>query len=267
MRLRYRFETPTRCRQRGCLTRKTAGKVLALPAFLAAALLLLSSQVSEAQEVPSPAPLPSPADQPEYWAALKLGHDQPALPVGFRDLWENPEAFQGRWVRVEGKVERRFRQGSTDLQPALTETWIFSPAMDPICLVFPESEGDSPPPGARVRFEGTFLGHVRYSGEDVPRLAPLIVGPGAPELLSGPPTGATAMPIEDPFTPLGWVVGGIAAGMVVMLLLRQAMSRPSSRRAENGPAPRFVDHSHMDDSSTIMDGDGPRLEPPTDPTQ
>src|SRR5690606_24231469 len=103
---------------------------------------------------------------------------------------------------------------------------------DPLCLVFPEpeAEADSPEPGARVRFEGTFLGHVRYSGEDVPRLAPLIVGPRAPDRLSGPPTGATATPIADPFTPLGWVIGAIAAGMVVMLLLRQAMNRPLRRR-------------------------------------
>ncbi len=228
----------------------------------------LFPQVSRSQESGPPTPLTSPTDQAGYWEAIEgIGDDQPAEPVGFRDLWELADEYRGRRVRVEGRVERRFRQGPAQGQPALTESWVFSPAMDPLCLVYPEPEEESPPPGSGVRFEGTFLGHVRYDGSDVPRLAPLIAGSAPPSLLSGPPSEGAPRPVVDTFTPLGWVVGGIAAGMVVMLLLRQMMNRPFRRRNDLGPTPRFVDGSDLDQASTIMDGDAPlRLEIPLEPT-
>lgn len=233
-----------------------------------ASLSLLPTQVSRSQESAPPVPLVSPTDQPGYWEAIKGSReDQPAEPVGFRDLWELPDEYRGRRVQVEGRVERRFRQGPAATQPALTEAWIFTPAMDPICLVYPEPEAESPPPGTGVRFEGTFLGHVRYAGEDVPRLAPLIVGSKSPNLLSKAPEAGVPQPIDETFTPLGWVVGGIAAGMVVMLLLRQMLNRPFRRQNELGPSPQFVDETDLDQASTIMDLDAPpRPEVPMEPT-
>jgi hypothetical protein len=127
--------------------------------------------------------------------------------VGFRDLWERPEAFQGRRVIVHGRVERNFRQGPVGDFPPLAEVWATSPAGDPFCLVFPPSgpirrsdlrhDVDSPhvtdrghepittstgvpERGRAVRFTGTFLKMVRYTASDGERIAPLIVGDRPP---------------------------------------------------------------------------------------
>jgi hypothetical protein len=123
-------------------------------------------------------------------------------PVGFRDLWERPEAYRGRRVTIRGRLERTFRQGAVGSFPPLVEAWIFSASGDPVCVVFPRPEtpagggsADSqrpdsqadvspiPGPGRLVRFTGTFLKTVRYTAGDGERLAPLIVGdrPPAPQ--------------------------------------------------------------------------------------
>jgi hypothetical protein len=78
--------------------------------------------------------------------------DRPAA-VGFRELWERPDAFRGRRVAVRGRVERIFRQGPVGGFPPLAEVWILSTAGDPFCAVFPlagTSNGGDP-------------GHVRAS--------------------------------------------------------------------------------------------------------
>ena len=110
--------------------------------------------------------------------------------VGFRELWNHPTTYQGRRVQVQGRLVRRFRQGSFGTFPPLEEAWVFSPAGDPFCLVFPaprdlgetKAETKTKMPGAAgsVRFAGTFLKLLEYQGADGPRRAPLIVGPAPP---------------------------------------------------------------------------------------
>lgn len=123
--------------------------------------------------------------------------------AGFRDLWERPEAYRGRRVTVAGRLERTFRQPAVGSFPPLAESWLFSPAGDPICIVFPRPESEnsrgsivgnaedrprnpstSPPgipaAGRTVEFTGTFLKTIRYAAGDGDRLAPLIVGDRPP---------------------------------------------------------------------------------------
>ncbi len=131
----------------------------------------------------------------------------PPVSLGFRDLWERPDAHRGRRVTVRGRVARIFRQGPVGSFPPLLQVWIFSPAGDPFCLVFPRpadetgggqetvtaspTEGNHGPgarpkssavlgPGRTVRFTGTFLKMVRYAAGDGERLAPLLVGDRPP---------------------------------------------------------------------------------------
>ncbi len=134
--------------------------------------------------------------------------DAPAR-VGFRDLWERPDAYRGRRVTVHGRVARIFRQGPVGSFPPLLQFWIFSTAGDPYCLVFPRPSDESgggqeaevrrdPPaiPGAglAVRFTGTFLKMIRYAGGDGERLAPLIVGDRPPGPAPAGPDGPGSLP-------------------------------------------------------------------------
>ena len=86
--------------------------------------------------------------------------------MSFKDLWNRPDAFRGRRVTVEGRVQRIFRQGPVGSFPALAEIWIASPAGDPFCLVVPQAAG-VPKLGQTVRFTGTFLKMVRYAARMV----------------------------------------------------------------------------------------------------
>ncbi|MGP0067329.1 MAG: hypothetical protein ACLQGP_27510 [Isosphaeraceae bacterium] len=187
-----------------------------LVAIIALACLWLSAQSGLVRaDEPDPArdDQLSLADLAGYRAALsgKATADDarpsdPPLRLGFRDLWDRTDAHRGRRVTVRGRVARIFRQGPVGSFPALVQVWIFSPAGDPFCLVFPrasdeatgrqqttkaEAKGDREPdnrpgptsqfgPGHTVRFTGTFLKMVRYAGGDGERLAPLIVGDRPP---------------------------------------------------------------------------------------
>ena len=131
--------------------------------------LLLGSGVASGDD--SPLTL---ADLEAYRLALASKPDGPATPVKFRDLWDRPEAYLGRVVKVEGRVARLFRQGRFGEFPPLVEVWVVSPVGDPFCLVFPLVEGRaSPEIGASVRFSGTFVKRIKYQGGDAARVAPL----------------------------------------------------------------------------------------------
>ncbi len=141
------------------------------------------------------------ADLAHYRAALSGkastsdgGASDQVRRVRFKDLWTRPEAFRGRRVIIEGRVQRCFRQGPIGSFPALAEIWVASPAGDLFCLVVPQENGPGGPPGnadgvngrttpqqvaklgQRVQFTGTFLKTIRYASGDSARLAPLIVG-------------------------------------------------------------------------------------------
>lgn len=204
--------------------------------------------VLAADDVPSV----SLADLPEYRDALERQPDPstPAQAVTFRDLWEQPESYRGKAVRVEGRVVRRFRQPAVGTYPPLTELCIVGPSQDPLCVVFPTPDealnaeaARACELGTRVRFEGTFLKTIRYPAGDEPRLAPLVVGPQPPARYEGDPLEGH-LP-GSPFSVLDWAVGLAVGGLVVVLLVRQVLSRPVRRAAESpdplGPTPHFTD--------------------------
>jgi hypothetical protein len=193
------------------------------------------------------------ADLAAYRAALSAGETKGEHPVRvtFRELWDHPATYQGRRVQVEGRVVRRFRQGSFGTFPPLEEAWTVSAASDPFCLVFPETSRDPKAPGSagrvrgEVRFVGTFLRMIEYQGGDGPRLAPLIVGPAEPAAVAsatarrpGPARGADARP-----TRLDWMIGAVVAALVVLVLACQHLRRPVRRilKVEDTPAPLFDD--------------------------
>lgn len=190
-----------------------------------------------------------------YRAALEQKPGDEAVPVSFRELWEAPGRLQGKRVRVEGRVLRRFRQGAFGTFPPLVEAWAVAPSGDPYCLVFPDPNPGEPPkspeedaaPGALVQFEGVFLRQIRYQGGDSPRLAPLIVGGGPPAITTAAPGPVS---IEDPgVTPTGtpswWTFGFITAGLIALVLarrhLRQYSREPSRSRRELDPPPEFIE--------------------------
>ena len=184
---------------------------------MASVLVLVCSVGSFADDSESPHQL-TLADLAAYRAALSgkaTGEDaktsDPPVRVGFRDLWNRPDAFRGRRVTIQGRVERIFRQGPIGSFPALAEVWIVSPAGDPFCLVVPHESGtgilpvtdhgledratskQSPEPGQTVRFTGTFLkiGPLRGGGRS--SVGPL--GCGRPA--AGASTGNNRRPMTS----------------------------------------------------------------------
>ncbi len=177
------------------------------------------------------------ADLDAYRSALAAEVDAPATPISFRDLWDHPEKYAGRPVRVEGKVARRFRQDRVGEFPALVEAWIVGPAGDPTCLVYPDEPGrQAAEVGAEVRFAGTFLRKIRYRGGDETRLAPLVVGPAPPTEIS-----RTVEDMRWPGSSIDWTVGLGGSALILLILLRRHLARPALRPAVIGPAPRFID--------------------------
>jgi hypothetical protein len=202
--------------------------ILALPPALATALL---AQPGDG----TPLAL---ADLPEYRAALEADPSAPAQPVRFRDLWNHPDAYRGHRVEIEGRLVRRFHQEAVGTYPALAEAWVFSDRDDPFCVIYPDPpQTKQAPLGASVRFRGTFLKQVRYQAGDGDRLAPLIVGQGAPKVVARPnparPSGSSAA--------TDWTFAAILAGLVILFLTLQHLRRPARRPERAEPPPVFED--------------------------
>jgi hypothetical protein len=212
---------------------------------VAMAVLAIAAPEAPGQHADAPLTI---ADLDDYRKALRADDpDAPEpLPVRFGDLWERPDEFLGRRVIIEGRAARRFRQPPIGEYPALVELWIASRTGNPTCLVYPDPPGGDPTPlGGLVRFAGTYQRRIRYEGSDAPRVAPLLVGPDAPELIRGPARGLW-QPI-GPFRGVDWLVGAIVAAAVLSVIVRQILLRPLTRtrhrlRAEiEGPPPEFED--------------------------
>jgi hypothetical protein len=243
--------------------RKLATVLVLIPTWLSAA-----GGSSRAQDSGQDDEL-SLADLTAYRAALsgKATADDarptdPSARVGFRDLWDRPDAHRGRRVTVEGRVGRIFRQGPVGSFPPLIQVWAYSPAGDPFCLVFPrpadsaapvkesESRAAIPGLGQTVQFTGTFLKIVRYAAGDGPRLAPLVVGdrppapavrgkgvsaspasgePGSPARILRAIGGERAGPASSAWSPASWglalALAAVAVGILAWQHLRGAQLR------------------------------------------
>ncbi|WP_337175876.1 hypothetical protein [Paludisphaera sp.] len=212
-----------------------------------AALLILGVGHSPAQD---DAPL-GLGDLAAEHAALS-GRDDPgpAVVASFRDLWERPDEYRGRRVRIVGRVVRTFRQDAVGGFPALVEAWIEQPPGDLLCVVFPAPAGPAAADawkGATVSFEGTFLRRVRYKAEG-DRLAPLIVGPDAPAIEEPAPPEPKETPVGDWPGPIAIVGFIVAMAAVSSALAWRTLSAPAPRRRgrsrggriEPGPPPEFL---------------------------
>ena len=191
----------------------------------------------------------------------------PPQSVTFRELWNHPETWRGRRVRVQGTIARVFRQGAVGSFPPLAEAWLSTPEGDLLCVVFPQEDRRGqkthskagpaqntrnepaparelePEPGRRVTFTGTFLKTIRYPAADLARLAPLIVGDRPPTMTMETAVGgesATAgalrarsetRPRSEVWTPAAWVLSlalGLAAAAV--LAWQHVRGAPPSKR-------------------------------------
>jgi hypothetical protein len=201
-----------------------------------ATLLLIAGLVAASRAVAEDSPL-GLADLEAYRVALASKPVGSAPMVRFRDLWDRPGDHAGKSVSVEGRVARTFRQPGFGEFPPLVEAWILSPAGDPFCLVFPQTEATPIPEiGSPVRFSGTFLKRIKYQGGDVPRLAPLIVGPVAPSTsYSSPET------VRDGWSSTDWMMALGASLVVALILAGRHLSRPAPISRAIEPPPAFVD--------------------------
>lgn len=171
------------------------------------------------------------ADLAEYPRALQVSNVKPVAAT-FRDLWDRPDLYKGRFVRVEGRLARRFTRPAVGDLPSLAEWWLQTPAGEAICAVGPSGVGN-PRLGDVVRFDGRFLRRIRYASGDGDRLAPLVVGPGGPTRVVEP--GGTRGDAVD------WGVGLGVAALVGALLASRHLGRPARRRVIEGETPTFLD--------------------------
>ena len=184
------------------------------------------------------------AEMPLYKAALESRDPAPPFAVKFRELWDRPNEYRGRRVRIEGQIARQFHAPPAGELPARVELWLATASNDVICVVFPHGSPRAAefPKDLRVAAEGTSFGLVRYLGGDVPRLAPLIVGSGDPVPISYPDAASATTSWRD----VDWIVALVAAAIVTMLLARLHLRRPARSRIELGPAVEFQDVADED---------------------
>ncbi|MDG3002491.1 hypothetical protein [Paludisphaera mucosa] len=220
---------------------------------LVATLLLAATPRSDAWQDDAPLGL---GDLAAEHAALagKTGDSSPPRPATFRTLWDRPDEFRGKRVRVAGRVVRVFRQDAVGSFPALAEAWIEEPSGDLLCILFPAPErGEAVARGTPASFTGVYLRRVRYqAGGD--RLAPLIVGPAAPSVET-PSTRVEAASEESrlpdwpgPIATVGLFVGLAAvSGLLAWRSLAAPVGRDArrgrrrGRPAPPGPAPEFLE--------------------------
>ncbi len=191
-----------------------------------------------------------------YQEALQPLDPSEAPPlVRFRDLWENPDEFLGRQLRIEGIPRRRFRQEAIGELPPLVELWIASSQGNLTCLVYPKPRsGDQIPLGRLVHFTGTSLGRIQYDA-DQSRVAPLLVGPEPPRLIKASDQDRSES-TSSLLNEFDWLLGLIAVLLVCSTLARVLLLRPQRRRRsllaedqrpnDHDPRPVFIDQISTD---------------------
>jgi hypothetical protein len=224
-----------------------------IPWLIVATLFVLGGQATSDQ-VEDDAPL-GLGDLAAEHAALSGRSDaanEPPRAVGFRELWDHPDAWRGRRVTIRGRVARVFRQAAVGSFPPLVEAWIEEPPGNLFCSVFApgRTESQTIVAGESVSFTGIFLRRVRYKADDGDRLAPLIVGAEPPRI---EPRGSAKPRDFDPQAAVSvwpdstWTVGlfiglaGIAGVLAWRTWNRPAKARRGRRSVAAEPEPEFFD--------------------------
>ena len=181
-----------------------------------------------------------------------LQADEPAAmasSVSFKQIWEDAPQWQGKRVRLEGIVRRRFRQEAVGRFPALGEFWVETDSGDWVCGVSPGNTG-MVETGDRVSLEGRFLRLIRYRSMDGDRLAPLVVGHDAPVKLADEARASQAF---DPISSVKeWHVGVALLVFVAFVLGAQHLKRRPATgiRPGNLGADFWVEPDNSDGGST-----------------
>jgi hypothetical protein len=198
------------------------------------------------------------SDLDRYADVLRAKPSELPRQVTFRDLWQRPDLYAGRPVRVEGRLARRFRQPAIGAFPALTELWILDREGNPLCLVCPATaDAAELALGATVQFTGTYLKRVRYRGVDTDRSAPLVVGSAGPTVRAAArdrPSSAVAASFD-------WVIGLAVGCFVLAVMVALHVRRPRSRPRPLEPDPQFMAPDEpRSDSEQLLATDESRIE-------
>ncbi len=197
----------------------------------------------------------------EDLAAYRLALEPPDDPgsiaetpvaVRFRDLWDEPESYRGRMVTLEGRLVRRFRQNDLGTFPPLSELWLQTEEGNLFCAVYPSSEeGSSETPtdielGDQIQVEGVYIKRLRYAAEDVPRVAPLIVGSQAPTVVRSTSEDQRDWDRRDRLIRRLFevVIAMILIALVAVSWLLRTPERPRNRHREpdTESRPEFLPH-------------------------
>ncbi|MCZ6698208.1 MAG: hypothetical protein O7D94_04675 [Planctomycetota bacterium] len=168
------------------------------------------------------------------WVASMSNDGQPIAnsgddPVPWRFMLERPGDYRGRWIALEGTLQRRStfrvpdRLGDLDIH----QCELSAGDTRSFCTVITIDDPGGIPIRSRVIAEGYFIkvrAYTTSAGES--GAGPLIVARGL-RVIDAPP--ARASNDSDGSGPGGWLVGGTAALAVVWLVLRRTVRRKSLR--------------------------------------
>lgn len=165
------------------------------------------------------APL-KPREMDAYWRLIDWSRTQPftelqrraSQDVAFTQLWEQPEKYRGKLIRLRLHVRRVLQYDAPENPssiPKVCEAWGWTDESRsfPYVVVFADPPADLPI-GTDVRTEIEFVGYflkvMSYTAFDHSRGAPLLVGRARLD--------TTSRPIEAKSAPTNpWIVGGIVA--------------------------------------------------------
>jgi hypothetical protein len=180
-----------------------------------------------------------PVEMPAYWNMIRwsLAQSLPdmqkrASQVPMRHLWDNPEDYRGKLIRLDlhvRRIERLEAKGENSAGVAeVYEAWAGTDDAkgQPYCVVFPDL-----PAGMQtgdVQLDGAFVGYFHkwlwyQPGVGKARNAPLLIG--RIQLIPKPIVKAAPL-TKDPLFP--WIAGGVGVmvAVIVVLVIRSPRVSP-----------------------------------------
>ena len=181
------------------------------------------------------------------WCALMQHADRAAVgevaqPVGFLQLFRQPDEYRGRLVRVAGIVRRAHRVPAHDNQQGVAgywQCWLFTDegSTNPIVVYALDMPAEFPTGMElyeQVAFNGLFFKRWAYEARGGTMTAPLILSPGGDWQPRVPTPPARLPSLATVLAAL--LVAALVGGAIALFVYRQSSATGLHRRHAHTPA-------------------------------